>query len=116
MKLWMKIFIGLIIGVVSGLILEDKAVFVKPFGDIFLNLLSMVVYPLVFCSMVLGIASISDMKKLGRIGLRSLGLYLATTSVAIGIGLAFALFFSPGKGCDLQGFNAVDLASSSLPK
>lgn len=60
----------------------------------------------------LGIASISDMKKLGRIGLRSLGLYLATTSVAIGIGLAFALFFSPGKGCDLQGFNAVDLASS----
>lgn len=40
----------------------------------------------------LGIASISDMKKLGRIGLRSLGLYLATTSVAIGIGLAFALF------------------------
>lgn len=112
MKLWMKIFIGLIIGVVSGLILEDKAVFVKPFGDIFLNLLSMVVYPLVFCSMVLGIASISDMKKLGRIGLRSLGLYLATTSVAIGIGLVFALFFSPGKGCDLQGFNAVDLASS----
>lgn len=112
MKLWMKIFIGLIIGVVSGLILEDKAVFVKPFGDIFLNLLSLVVYPLVFCSMVLGIASISDMKKLGRIGLRSLGLYLATTSDAIGIGLAFALFFSPGKGCDLQGFNAVDLASS----
>ena len=75
MKLWVKIFIRLSVGVVSGLVLEDKAAFVKPFGDIFLNLLSMVVYPLVFCSMVLGIASISDMKKLGRIGLRSLGLY-----------------------------------------
>ncbi|AAF73590.1 dicarboxylate/amino acid:cation symporter [Chlamydia trachomatis] len=111
MKLWMKIFIGLIIGVVSGLVLEDKAVFVKPFGDIFLNLLSMVVYPLVFCSMVLGIASISDMKKLGRIGLRSLGLYLGTTAVAIGIGLAFALFFCPGRGCDLQGFNGIDFSA-----
>ncbi|MBQ8498703.1 dicarboxylate/amino acid:cation symporter [Chlamydia sp.] len=115
MKLWMKIFIGLVVGVVCGLVLEDKAAFVKPFGDIFLNLLSMVVYPLVFCSMVLGIASISDMKKLGRIGLRSLGLYLGTTAVAIGIGLAFALFFCPGKGCDLQGFHTTDLLVSGEP-
>lgn len=63
MKLWMKIFIGLFVGVALGLVLEDKAIFFKPIGDIFLNLLSMVVYPLVFCSMVLGIASISDLKK-----------------------------------------------------
>ena len=115
MKLWVKIFIGLIVGVVSGLVLEDKAAFVKPFGDIFLNILSMVVYPLVFCSMVLGIASISDMKKLGRIGLRSLGLYLGTTAVAIGIGLAFALFFCPGKGCDLHGFDASYSSISGQP-
>ena len=115
MKLWVKIFIGLIVGVVSGLVLEDKAAFVKPFGDIFLNLLSMVVYPLVFCSMVLGIASISDMKKLGRIGLRSLGLYLGTTAVAIGIGLAFALFFCPGKGCVLHGFDASYSSISGQP-
>ncbi|WP_139414828.1 dicarboxylate/amino acid:cation symporter [Chlamydia abortus] len=102
MKLWMKIFIGLFVGVTLGLILEDKAIFFKPIGDIFLNLLSMVVYPLVFCSMVLGIASISDTKKLGRIGVKSVALYLGTTCLAIVIGLCFAQFFSPGEGCDLS--------------
>lgn len=101
MKLWMKIFIGLIVGVSLGLILEEKAVYFEPIGNIFLNLLSLVVYPLVFCSMVLGIASISDMKKLGRIGMKSVGLYIGTTAVAIGIGLIFAFLFNPGKGCDL---------------
>ncbi|WP_100934600.1 dicarboxylate/amino acid:cation symporter [Candidatus Chlamydia corallus] len=102
MKLWMKIFIGLFVGVTLGLVLEDKAIFFKPIGDIFLNLLSMVVYPLVFCSMVLGIASISDMKKLGRIGVKSVALYLATTGIAIIIGLCFAWVFRPGNGCDLS--------------
>lgn len=102
MKLWMKIFIGLFVGVTVGLILQDKAIFFKPIGDIFLNLLSMVVYPLVFCSMVLGIASISDMKKLGRIGVKSVALYLGTTCLAIIIGLCFAKFFNPGEGCDLS--------------
>ncbi|WP_201456695.1 dicarboxylate/amino acid:cation symporter [Chlamydia sp. 17-3921] len=102
MKLWMKIFIGLFVGVALGLVLGDKAIFLKPIGDIFLNLLSMVVYPLVFCSMVLGIASISDMKKLGRIGMKSVGLYLATTAVAIVIGLCFAGIFNPGRGCNLS--------------
>ncbi|ANH78323.1 dicarboxylate/amino acid:cation symporter [Candidatus Chlamydia sanziniae] len=103
MKLWMKIFVGLFVGVILGLFLEDKAIFFKPIGDIFLNLLSMIVYPLIFCSMVLGIASISDMKKLGRIGMKSVGLYLATTAVAIVIGLCFAGIFHPGRGCDFSG-------------
>lgn len=62
MKLWMKIFIGLFIGVALGLILHDKAIVFKPVGDIFLNLLSMVVAPLVFCSIVSGIAAISDIR------------------------------------------------------
>ncbi|WP_213358004.1 dicarboxylate/amino acid:cation symporter [Chlamydiifrater phoenicopteri] len=99
MKLWMKILIGLLVGVASGLVFGDKAVLVKPVGDVFLNLLSMVVYPLVFASMVVGIASISDLKKLGRIGVKSLGLYLLTTAVAIAIGLFFAILFKPGSGC-----------------
>ncbi|AAD18668.1 proton/sodium glutamate symport transporter [Chlamydia pneumoniae TW-183] len=110
MKLWMKIFIGLFVGVTLGLVLEDKAIFFKPIGDIFLNLLSMVVYPLVFCSMVLGIASISDMKKLGRIGIKSVGLYLGTTALAIVIGLCFAWIFSPGNGCDFAQAQSMDSA------
>ncbi|EPP35369.1 dicarboxylate symporter family protein [Chlamydia ibidis] len=114
MKLWMKILIGLFIGVAVGLVLGERAAIVKPIGDIFLNLLGMVVHPLVFCSIVLGIASISDMKKLGRIGIKSLSLYLGTTCLAIIIGLCFAQFFSPGKGCDLSQAAQINFDASAL--
>ncbi len=102
MKLWVKIFIGLFVGVFLGLVLEDRAIIFKPIGEIFLDLLGLVVYPLVFCSMVLGISSISDMKKLGRIGGKCIALYLGTTALAIAVGLCFSQLFCPGKGCDLS--------------
>lgn len=113
MKLWKKILIGLSVGITLGLILNKvasscpqqfgcniDAIFAcfKLVGDIFLNLLQMVVAPLVFCSMVMGIASISDTQKLGRIGGKSLSLYLGTTAIAIIIGLGFAFCFNPGQG------------------
>lgn len=113
MKLWKKILIGLGVGITLGLVLNKIAniypqqaeggIYVifacfKLVGDIFLNLLQMVVAPLVFCSMVMGIASISDMQKLGRIGGKSLSLYLGTTAIAIVIGLGFAFCFNPGQG------------------
>lgn len=101
MKLWMKIFIGLFIGVVLGLVLQGKAIVFKPLGDIFLNLLSMVVAPLVFCSIASGIAAISDVRKLGRIGVKSVALYLGTTALAIMIGICCALCFNIGDGIDL---------------
>lgn len=114
MKLWMKIFIGLFVGVTLGLILQEKAIFLKPVGDIFLNLLSMVVYPLVFCSIVLGISSISDMKKLGRIGMKSIALYLGTTCLAIAIGLCFAQFFNAKEGVGL--FQSASETQIAIPE
>lgn len=116
MKLWMKIFIGLFIGVALGLILHDKAIVFKPVGDIFLNLLSMVVAPLVFCSIVSGIAAISDMRKLGRIGAKSLILYLGTTALAIVIGICCALCFNIGVGIDLSSSSAITGAPEVVEK
>lgn len=102
MKLWVKILIGLLLGVVTGLILGPSAIYLKPLGTIFLNLINMIVIPLVLASMTVGITSIHDPKKLGRVGIKTIGLYLATTAIAIGIGLVFAELFQPGKGLALQ--------------
>lgn len=101
MKLWVKILIALILGIATGVILGPRAEYLQPIGSIFLSLINMIVVLLVFSSMTLGITSIHDPQKLGRIGLKTLALYLATTIIAILIGLAFAKFFGTGEGLNL---------------
>jgi Na+/H+-dicarboxylate symporter len=107
MKLSTKILIALALGVVAGLILNlalpdafatlDKYV-LKPVGTLFLNLIKMLVVPIVFFSIVLGTAGLGDPKKLGRIGVKTIGFFLATTTIAIIIAMALALIFKPGVG------------------
>lgn len=107
-KLWMKILIGLLCGVVYGLLLGPHAVYLKPLGTIFLNLINMLVVLLVFSSMTVGITSIHDPQKLGRVGLKSLLLYLGTTAIAIAIGLFFAKVLQPGQGVGLVSTQSVE--------
>lgn len=102
MKLWLKMILAIAVGVVLGFFLQEKALVLKPIGSIFLNLLSMVVGILVFSSMVVGIASMSDLKKLGRVGIKSLSLYLITTALAIGVSLVLGLLINPGRGLNLS--------------
>lgn len=109
MKLWLKILIGLLAGVLLGFALGPKAEYLKPVGTIFINLISMLVVPLVFSTMTVGITSIHDPKKLGRVGLKTLLLYLSTTVVAIGIGILFAKLIQPGKETHLGSDVAVTL-------
>lgn len=99
-KLHHQIFIGLILGVLIGLIFAEKASAIKPIGTIFLNLIIMIVVPLVFVSLMLGTASLGDIRKLGRIGLKTLVYFTLTTMVAAIIGLAAANIFKPGVGLD----------------
>jgi dicarboxylate/amino acid:cation (Na+ or H+) symporter, DAACS family len=113
MKLWAKILIGLAVGVVVGLIAGERAVYLRPIGTIFLRLINMLVIPLVFASMTVGITSIHDPRKLGRVGGKSLFLYLITTAVAICIGLGFAYLFKPGQGIGFQA--PADLKLQSPP-
>ncbi len=70
---------------------------VRPVGAIFLRLLMMLVVPLVFASLVVGVCSLVDVRRLGRVGLKTLGYYLATTAVAVSIGLAGAQLVRPGR-------------------
>lgn len=102
MKLWMKILIALFLGILAGWLLGPKAEYLKPIGSIFLSLINMIVVLLVLSSMTIGITSIHDPQKLGRVGIKSLLLYLTTTTIAIILGLIFAKIFQPGKGMGLE--------------
>ena len=102
MKLWVKILIALVLGSITGLILGPNAIYLKPIGQAFLSLISMIIVLLILSSMTVGITSIHDPQKLGRIGLKTLMLYMCTTIAAIAIGISFAHMFQPGVGLNLQ--------------
>lgn len=110
MQLWLKILIALVLGVIAGLLLgktaSDQGVFIGKMiwavGTIFLNLIKMVIVPLVFASLVAGAASISDIRKLGRIGGKTIVYFLATTAFAIIIGLILGNIIKPGLGLSVE--------------
>ena len=113
-SLLVKISIGFILGILFGFVIgpvvpNSPALsnYVMPFidlvGKIFLRLLMMIIVPLVFASLVAGAASVGDIHKLGRIGIKTLALYLVTTAIAIMIGLACGNLFNPGIGMNIPG-------------
>ncbi len=91
------IFIAMIAGILVGLCLTKQAAFVsayiKPFGTIFVNLLKFIVVPIVLLSIICGMIQMKDIKKVGSIGWKTIVYYLATTAIAIIIGLVFANIF-----------------------
>lgn len=97
-----QIFIGLILGVVVGLVFREQARIIEPIGTIFLRLITMIVVPLVFVSLMLGTASLGDIRKLGRIGLKTAIYFVVTTVIAISVGLILANSIKPGEGLNEQ--------------
>lgn len=99
MSLALKIFISLGLGIAAGLIFmamgkaEWAITYVKPFGTIFLNLLKFIVVPIVLSSIITGVISMKDIKKVGAIGGKTVLYYMCTTAFAVVIGLAFANIF-----------------------
>lgn len=104
LQLYTKILIGLVLGIIVGIVANQLKItpffstYIKPFGTAFIRLISMVVVPLVFASLFVGTASLNDIRKLGRIGGKTIAYYLATTAIAIIIGLVLANIFKPGSG------------------
>ncbi len=115
----LQMAIGLILGVIVGIFMSSngmEAGWLKALGDIFIRLMRMLVVPLVFTTLVAGAASVGEITKLGRIAIKTMCYYLATTAVAIMIGLILANLINPGLGLDLstEGLKARDVASTSL--
>lgn len=105
LSLTAMIFIALVLGVVAGLALQGHADFadgyIKPFGTIFLNLIKMVVVPVVLLSIMQGIISLQDVRKVGSIGVKTVAYYLCTTAFAVTLGLIFANLLNVGSGYNL---------------
>lgn len=111
MHLSTKILIGLALGVVVGLVggpgmLPFAKTWIAPFGTLFINLIKMIIVPVVLASLVVGAASLGDVKKLGRVGARTMGYYLVTTSIAVSLGLLLGAIINPGKGLSIPAVNA----------
>ena len=99
-----KIMLGLIFGAIFGIAANrwsfagGVATYIKPVGTAFVKLITMVVIPLVFASLLVGTASLNDIRKLGRIGARTAAYYISTTVIAISLGLILANMIKPGAG------------------
>lgn len=104
-SLTMWIFGALVLGVIVGLLMQGKADiaenYIKPFGTIFLNLIKMVVVPVVLLSIMQGIISLQDVRKVGSIGAKTIAFYLCTTAFAVTLGLIFANLLNVGAGFNL---------------
>ncbi len=102
LPLYVKIIIGMVMGIIIGLLAivfhwETFTIhWIKPWGTIFLNLLKLVAVPLVFFSLVNGVASLTDIRKLSRIGLKTISYFVFTTIIAIVIGLSLVNIIEPG--------------------
>ena len=121
MGLSTKIFVALLLGAIFGLcinfflpsgMLKDNILIngvLYVVGNGFIRLMQMLVVPLVMCSLICGTMSIGDTKTLGKVGLKTIVFYMATTAIAVSIALGFALWINPGKGLNIENIQGSDV-------
>jgi Na+/H+-dicarboxylate symporter len=102
MKLWHKVFLGLILGVIFGVYIPQHVETIKPIGTVFLRLIKMVIVPLLFFSLVSGITGMRDPNSIGRVARKAVMAYLGTTCLAVTFGLGVAYILQPGAGVVLD--------------
>ncbi|MBV7316983.1 dicarboxylate/amino acid:cation symporter [Shewanella sp. NIFS-20-20] len=113
LPLWSQILIGMILGILTGVVLGEDATVLKPIGTLFVNTIKMLIVPLVFCSLIVGVTSMQDTARMGRIGFKSFGFYLGTTSIAISIGLMVGAILEPGAGLGLEAGSQSDVIKAA---
>lgn len=106
MKLWKQVLTGLIAGVIVGMVLGEKASYIKPLGDIFIRLIQMIIVPLIFFSLVTGLTGMTDRVSLSRVAIKSVIAFFITTSLAITIGMLAGIFFEPGVGISVSALHS----------
>ncbi len=100
--LYFQVIIAILIGVALGHFYPDLGIALKPFGDGFLKLIKMIIAPLIFCSIVLGIAGMEDIKKVGKLGIKSMIYFQLTTFGAMFIAMAVVNLANPGGGMNIN--------------
>ena len=89
-SLFLQVIIALILGIVIGLSFHDFSLNLKPLGDGFISLIKMLIAPIVFCVVVLGIYGASDIKKMGKVGAKTILYFEVVTTIALMLGIAVA--------------------------
>lgn len=98
--LWQRVVAALILGIIVGRLWGPDAESIKIIGDVFVAAIKMLVVPLIFFSLVSGVAAIGDLRKLGAVGGRALLLFIITGQIAVWLGLGLGTLFGPGLGVD----------------
>lgn len=110
--LWQRVIAALVLGVITGLIWGPESETIKWIGDFFIKAIKMLVVPLIFFSLVAGVAALGDLKKLGSVGGRAMVLFVITGQIAAWLGLALGTFFKPGYGVDTD---AIEMGPTPAP-
>ena len=97
-SLYFKVLLGIALGIAFGFVSPDIAVKLKPLGDAFINLIKMIITPVIFCTVVVGIARMDSLKAVGRVGGKTLLYFEIVTTLALFIGLVVVHFVQPGAG------------------
>lgn len=108
-----KIFIGLILGAIFGAVFPQYGDTVKPLGDMFIRMIKMIVVPLIFSSLIMGIAGTGDFKKLGRLGGKALIWFEGATTLALFVGLAVVNIIKPGLGVNVTATDATAVTAAA---
>jgi len=101
-SLYFRVLVGIVAGILVGALFPHLGQQLKPFGDAFIKLIRMIVAPIIFLSVVVGIAGVGDTRKLGRVGLKALVYFEAVTTFALLIGMAVANLVQPGRGMNVD--------------
>jgi aerobic C4-dicarboxylate transport protein len=101
-NLFLQVVLALILGIGAGLLWHDTALMLKPLGDGFIALIKMLIAPIVFCVVVLGIYGAQDIKKMGKVGGKTILYFEIVTTLALILGIAIAYIFKPGAGMNID--------------
>ncbi len=110
--LWQRVIAALILGIIVGRLWGPEAESIKIVGDVFIAFIKMLVVPLIFFSLVAGVASIGDLRKLGAVGWRAMLLFVVTGQMSVWLGLALGTLAGPGIGVDTSG---IDMGTAPPP-
>src|SRR5216683_4887834 len=100
--LYIQVLIAIAVGVALGHFFPDAGKAMKPLGDGFISLIRMMIAPVIFCTVVHGIASMSDLKKVGRIGIKTLLYFEVVSTFALALGLIVGELAHPGSGFNID--------------
>ena len=100
--LYIQVLIAILIGILIGHFSPKTGLALKPLGDAFVALIRMMIAPVIFCVVVQGIASMSDLKKVGRVGIKALLYFEVVSTLALIVGILVAVFFHPGAGLNID--------------